>query len=217
MSTASRSRATPSLHPLAALPRLTLRAPHTGDGPDEKRCRALWDKYGMLENIRAHSLQVAALATALAERAVERGFPVDVEKVRVCALLHDIAKTYTIAHGGSHAQMGASWVVAETGDRALAQGVMLHVHWPWDVRADEACPLPFFIIYADKRIMHDRCVSLAERYADLLGRYGHTDFSRAAIAESYVQGQNIERALTAQLGLELHAHTFDCGRLVQRT
>lgn len=211
------SRATPSLHPLAALPRLAFVPSAPEWVPDMAACRALWDKYGMLENVRVHSAQVAALAVALAQRAAARGFVVDVEQVRAGALLHDIAKTYTIAHGGSHAQAGASWIVAETGNRTLAQCVMMHVHWPWEIGVEEVCAPPFFIIYADKRIMHDRCVPLAERFEDLLGRYGHSDFARASIRESYVQAQNIESALTAQLGLELHACTLDSGRLVQRT
>lgn len=204
-----------SLHPLATLPRLELSATG-GVVPDAEQCRALWDKYGMLNNIRAHSTLVADLAVALAQRAVERGFAVDVEAVRASALLHDIAKTYTIDHGGSHAQTGASWVIAETGNRLLAQGVMLHVHWPWPIEEAEVCALPFFIIYADKRVKHDRCVSLRERFEDLLVRYGHTEFSRDSIRESYAQGQTIERAFSAQLGLELHAYTLDSGRLVQR-
>lgn len=209
--------ATPSVHPLAALPPLSLPDAPCGDIPDEDACRALWDKYGMLDNIRAHSAQVAALAVNLAELAAVRGGGVSVPMVRAAALLHDIAKTYTITHGGSHAQLGASWVVSETRNRAIAQGVMLHVHWPWPVDPARVCSLPFFVIYADKRIKHDRCVSLRERFEDLLVRYGHTEQARAGIQESYRQGQTIERALAARLGLNLHACTLDCGRLVERT
>lgn len=209
--------ATPSLHPLAGLPELRLPTSRTGTVPDVAQCHALWDKYLMLDNVRAHSTEVAHLAEALALRAVERGHVVDVAAVRACALLHDIAKTYTITNGGSHAQIGASWVIAETGNHQLAQGVMMHVHWPWTVSEDIVCSIPFFIIYADKRIMHDRCVPLKDRFEDLLVRYGHTDFARKSIRESYNQGLTIERALSAQLGLDLHAHTLDSGRLVQRT
>lgn len=208
-------------HPLSHLPVLAmLPAPGTfvSAVPDVTSCHALWDKYAMLDHIRAHSTQVAALAVALAEQAVACGHTIDVPSVHASALLHDIAKTYTIAHGGSHAQMGASWVIAETGNRNIARGVMTHVHWPWPVGdATHVCCLPFFIIYADKRIKHATCVSLAERFEDLLERYGHTTFARASIRDSYAQGQAIERALSAQLGMELHAYTLNSGRLVERT
>ena len=208
--------AAPKPHPLTLLPDLRLAKPGVGMIPDVAQCHALWDKYAMLDNVRAHSARVAELAVALAECAAARGFDVNVDAVRACALLHDIAKTFTITHGGSHAQIGASWVIAETGNHYLAQGVMLHVYWPWPVPEEDICTLPFFIIYADKRIKHDRCVPLKDRFEDLLVRYGHTEFSRASIRESYNQGQTIERALSAQLGLELHAYTLDSGRLVQR-
>ena len=205
----------PQQHPLAVLPDLALTFVCDAMVPDDAQCMALWDKYGMLEHIRAHSLMVADLATAMARRAVECGHELCVPSVRASALLHDIAKTYTITHGGSHAQLGASWVVAETGNRELARGVMMHVHWPWPL-PENVCTLPFFVIYADKRIKHDQCVTLQERFEDLLVRYGTTDSSRASICESYRQGQHLERAFSAQLRLDLHAHTLDCGRLVQR-
>ena len=77
------------------------------------------------------------------------------------------------------------------------------------------CALPLFVIYADKRVRHDACVPLEERYEDLLTRYGRTEAAREGIRGSYEQGKTIERALSAQLGWALHEDSFDCGRLVQ--
>ena len=127
---------------------------------------ALWDKYGMLDNIRAHSRLVAHIATELARRPAR---PASRSMWPLCAsaMLHDIAKTYSVLHGGSHAQLGASWVVAETRNHALAQGVLLHVHWPWAVPEREPGRLfsiRFFVIHADKRVKHDQCVPLRQRY-----------------------------------------------------
>ena len=182
---------------------------------DDAACFALWDKYDMLPNIRRHSLLVAHVATTLAQRAAELGMPVCVPEVRASGLLHDIAKTYCVRHGGSQAQLGAAWTVAETGNYAVAQGVMMHVWWPWPLpRGSDICALPFFVIYADKRIKHDTCVSLEERYEDLLGRYGCSKEAREGIREAYQQGKDIENAIAAQLGWALHENTFDCGRVV---
>ncbi len=183
--------------------------------PTDEECFALWDAYEMLDNIRAHSLLVAEFATALATRAVELGHPLCVKTVRASALLHDIAKSYTICHGGSHAQMGASWVVQATGNRQIAQGVALHVQWPWEL-PENVCDVPFFVIYADKRCMHDTCVSLSDRYEDLLERYGDTDHHKKLIRLSYEQGVSIEQALSALLECDLNAYTIDSGRLVER-
>ena len=109
----------PLVHPLACLPEPALAPPAQGGIPDDAACMALWDKYGMLDNIRAHSRLVAHIATELARRARAAGFLVNVAAVRASAMLHDIAKTYSVLHGGSHAQLGASWVVAETRNLSL--------------------------------------------------------------------------------------------------
>ncbi|WP_165067436.1 HDIG domain-containing metalloprotein [Desulfovibrio sp. ZJ200] len=209
----------PACRPFARLPEpraLGLGLASSAPVPGDQACFALWKKYAMLPNIQRHSLLVARIATELARRAAEKGFAVNVPQVRASALLHDIAKSYCVRHGGSHAQLGAGWVVAETRNYAVAQGVMLHVHWPWPLPEGAGiCALPFFVIYADKRVRHDSCVSLAERYEDLLERYGHSEAARQGIRASYEQGRNIERALSAQLGWALHEDSFDCGRLVQ--
>ena len=130
---------------LAGLPRLPRRVVDATvrTVPDDTACFALWDKFDMLPNIRRHSLLVAHIATTLARRAAEIGIAVNVEEVRASGLLHDIAKTYCVRHGGSHAQVGASWVVSETGNQTIAQGVLLHVWWPWIVpQGSEICTLP---------------------------------------------------------------------------
>lgn len=201
---------------LPELPKLTARAAATlPPPPDEAACFALWRKYGMLSNVERHSWMVAHIATTLAQRAALE-HPVQVEAVRASALLHDLAKTYCLRHGGSHAQLGASWVLAETRHYAIARGVLLHVHWPWTIPDGPGiCELPFLVIYADKRVRHDTCVTLEERFADLLTRYGRDTRAREGIRMAHEQAIAIERALMAQLGSNLHEDTFDCRRLVQ--
>ena len=197
----------------AALP-LVAELPPVDAVPTDAQCRLLWDAYGMLPNIRAHSELVACLATALAELARAAGLAVDVAAVRAAALLHDLAKTYTIRHGGNHCQLGAAWVQEITGNPALAQGVLCHVHWPReiDLAADF---LPLALIYSDKRVKHNQIVTLEARFDDLLVRYGTTDYIRGRIRESFQQAEAIERALAATLGVKIHENTFGCGRLVE--
>ena len=197
----------------AALP-LVAELPPVDAVPTDVQCRLLWDAYGMLPNIRAHSELVACLATALAELARAAGLAVDVAEVRAAALLHDLAKTYTIRHGGNHCQLGAAWVQEITGNPALAQGVLCHVHWPReiDLAADF---LPLALIYSDKRVKHNQIVTLEARFDDLLVRYGTTDYIRGRIRESFQQAEAIERALAATLGVDIHENTFGCGRLVE--
>ena len=162
--------------------------------------------------------QERAMAEALARRAVETGATRHPELVALslaAGLLHDIAKSYTVQFGGSHAQIGASWVVDSTGNHKVAQAVYHHVEWPWPLPEDLVHPV-FFVIYADKRARHDEMVSLDERYEDLLVRYGKSEHSRAAIHRGWEHSKTIERVLSAQLEFPLHESTVVGGRLVSR-
>lgn len=183
--------------------------------PDDEECFALWDKYAMFENVRRHSLQVARIATSLAERALSMGFDLDVKEIRASALLHDLAKTWCLQNGGSHALLGASWVIQETRHYRISQGVALHVDWPWPLpEGREICCLPLFIIYADKRVRHDTPVSLDERFEDLLVRYGKTQAAIDGITRSHGQAKELEKQFSHFLQWNLHEHTFANGRLV---
>ena len=71
------------------------------------------------------------------------------------------------------------------------------------------------IIYADKRVMHNRIVPLDERFEDLYARYGTTDYIRQRLAESLEQSREIERALGQTLGIPLHEDSFDSRGLVE--
>lgn len=178
--------------------------------PDDEACVALWDAYRMLENIRRHSLMVARICQRLAERAAQLNLPVSVKSCRAAGMLHDLAKSWCLRHGGSHAVLGSSWIVKQTGNYAIAQGALLHVHWPWELPAGQAiCCLPIFVIYADKRVRHDRCVTLEERFDDLVKRYGQTREAVNGIRHTQRQAMSMEKALSLQLNWELHEDTFD--------
>ncbi len=189
-------------------------APRVSFVPTDEECRRLWDAFGMLPNIRAHSEVVACVATALAAGAKRAGLSVNVAEVRAAALLHDLAKTYTIRHGGNHCQLGGAWVQELTGNPALAHGVICHVSspHPLDLRTDFLAPT---LIYSDKRVKHNQIVTLETRFDDLLARYGKTEFIRERIRESFEQAMAIERALAEILDMDLHENTFGCGGLVE--
>lgn len=190
--------------------------------PREEDCHALWDKYHMLDNIREHSTGVAQVAAGMAELAQAQGVAVNREMAVAAGLLHDIAKTYTIRHKGNHAQLGAGWVMQETRNPVLANAVLHHVHWPWENRlealvGDDSHFVTMAIIYADKRVMHHQFVSIEDRYADLLERYGTTEQIRKNIMASLAQGKYIEQAFSRRFGVHLNEYTLDSGRLVHRT
>lgn len=178
--------------------------------PDEEHCALLWDKYDMMPNIREHCRGVARVAVEIVRRAEARGVipegrPLTVPLARAAALLHDLAKSYTIRHGGSHAQLGSAWVREETGNPLLAQAVLFHVEWPWsgtgmdDVK--DPMRLPVIVAYADKRVRHSEVVSIKERFDDLLVRYGISPDKVDNIAANYAHVQAVEQAIFDRVGI----------------
>ncbi len=183
--------------------------------PDEEACHALWDKYAMPEHIRRHCTLVSDIATAIAVTASEQGADISPPKVRSAGLLHDIGKDYCIRHGGSHAQLGAGWMVRETRDHSIGQTILHHVYWPFELNVyEDSWLMALLIVYADKRVKHDKLVSLAERFDDLVTRYGKTPDIIERIGFSHQQGIDLENALSQRFGVKLNECSFNSGRLV---
>lgn len=181
--------------------------------PDEAQCVAWWDRFEMPEHIRAHSRKVAQVACFVAGAGQRRGISIDVNTVYASALLHDLAKIYCIRHGGNHSQLGGAWAMALTGNPVLAQGVTHHVYWPFEVDLERFLT-PLAVLYADKRVSHDRIVHIEDRFGDLLDRYGKTPDIRERIHTTNRQAKGIEDSLSRLLEIDLNAHDFDRGRLV---
>jgi hypothetical protein len=167
----------------------------------------------MPDHIREHSRKVAVVATQVAELARARGMDVCVDTVRASALLHDLAKIYCVKNGGNHSQLGGAWVMALTGDPLLAQGVIHHVYWPFELDLVRYFT-PMVVLYGDKRVAHDRIVPIESRFGDLVERYGKTEEIRQRIHSTNRQAKEIEDALSQLLEVDLNAHDFDSRRLV---
>lgn len=164
--------------------------------PDKDACFALWDKYNMLQNIREHSIMVAKTALHLASLLKEKGYDYNRKEILASGLLHDIAKTYTIYHGGDHAQLGAAIVRLETNNPHLAQSILYHVHWPWDDNIDQiSLCLPLVMSYADKRVLHHEITTLEVRFQDLMSHYGTNESSRYFIQKNHDQSKAFEKRL----------------------
>jgi ribosomal protein L17 len=73
---------------------------------------------------------------------------------------------------------------------------------------------PLAVLYADKRVSHDRIVHLEDRFCDLLDRYGTTPDICERIHTTNRQAKDIEDSFSRLLEINLNAHAFDCGRLV---
>lgn len=170
--------------------------------PSIAQCLALMDRYGMFANIRDHSLTVArvaeALLTGMAETRGDGTRLPDRDLVLAGALLHDIAKTICLQQDCLHAKKGHD-ICLELGYPAIAEIICEHVRLK-DFSIDRYARGIFFakeiVYYADKRVRHDTIVSLDERMAYILERYGNNDQQRHHLIR-----ENFQRCRTLELHL----------------
>ncbi len=138
--------------------------------PAREECLRLMNQYGMLGNIIDHSIEVANVALYLSKQLNKKGQHINVLLVEAASLLHDLTKTESFETKQDHAWTG-SRVLKEIGYEKVAEVVAQHIWLSHEVD-------PLFVSeeevvnYADKRVMHNRVVSLAERFKDLRDRYG---------------------------------------------
>ncbi len=99
-----------------------------------KEVLKLWDKYGLPENVRRHCIEVAKLAVEMAERARQNGYEVDVEAVKLGALLHDIGRAKT--HGLEHFVVSGEILRNEGLDEKVVK--IAERHFSCGITAEEA-------------------------------------------------------------------------------
>lgn len=170
--------------------------------PSDRDCFSYWDKYSLYPNIRKHCLLVTELATDIAQKASKKDWPINIQAIRAAALLHDLAKPYCLEYGGNHCQLGAAWVMQLTLNTAIAQGIIHHLYWPGKLDLVQHF-LPLIVIYADKRVKHDKIVSVQQRFDDLFNRYGKSCEHIERIERSLAQIKNIEKLILENLDVRI--------------
>jgi putative nucleotidyltransferase with HDIG domain len=139
--------------------------------PSIETCFLLMEKYGMLENIKAHSVVVAKIARLIAKGLEQAGVDISIEKATAAALMHDIGKTASLKYGGDHTEIGRQ-ICLRNHFEEIADIVREHVILK-DYELDGDYSEKEIVYYADKRVNHDRIVSLDERLVYILERYGN--------------------------------------------
>jgi uncharacterized protein len=145
----------------------------TSNIPSREICLSLMDRYSMLPQIRAHSLQVARVALTLGSHLRPFYPDLNLALVETGALLHDIAKTECLQSKGNHVQVGADLLKALGYDSIafiVSQHVRLEDSYHSEGRIDEAV----LVHYADKRVLHETIVDLESRFHYLVETYGRS-------------------------------------------
>lgn len=128
------------------------------------------------EHIIRHSMVVTHVANVIASALVKSGVDLNEDLVDRAALLHDICKMKAITSGGDHALFGNE-LLTSMGYPLVGDIIGQHV-WLKSFELGEA----MVVNYADKRVMHDRIVSIPERFEDLMTRYGTDELRRSRIS-----------------------------------
>lgn len=152
----------------------------------------------MLENIRAHTVMVGKIAFLIACGLQRSGVDVSIRKTTVGALLHDIGKTPALASGENHAETGMR-ICIENNMEEIAPIVREHVRMKNYELEGIYCEKEI-VFYSDKRVNHDKIVSLNERMAYIIDRYalGKADL-REAIRQNFLLCSKIEEKLFRKL------------------
>ena len=124
----------------------------------------------MLENIVAHSIQVCRVGMCLVDCLKLHGSQMNAQLVQAAALLHDITKTRSFETGENH-QLTGGQVLTDFGYPEVGNLVRQHVYLD-DYSEHQSLSEAMIINYADKRVLHDRIVSLDERMSYIQERYG---------------------------------------------
>lgn len=164
--------------------------------PSISQCLEYFDRYEMLDNIRAHSFVVARVAGALVDGLGRTGKAIDplpdLAEVTAGALLHDIAKTLCLHTACHHAEVG-QLICIELGYPDIGEIVAEHVvlkNFSAESYARGLFGAKEIVFYADKRVCHDQVVPLAQRLDYILERYG----DKNPIKEKYIR-LNFQRTL----------------------
>jgi putative nucleotidyltransferase with HDIG domain len=138
--------------------------------PSVEECMKLIEKYEMLPNIVDHSIQVKNVSEVIYNHIIDKS-NINLKLLVASALLHDIAKTKSIHENNKRHDLLGGQMLRDLGFDDIAVIVENHVVF---TGFDDDGPLTEkeIIYYADKRVMHDKVVTIDVRVDDLAARYG---------------------------------------------
>jgi uncharacterized protein len=166
--------------------------------PTIDQCYEMMERYGMLENIKAHSIMVEKVAGIIGRALRHAGQDVSLARIAAGALLHDIAKTQSLSTREDHAVRGSEICIANHFDE-VANIVREHVILGSFDSEGEVTEKEV-IYYSDKRINHDQLVSIDERMQHLFVRYAKgSKRMESLIAENFATCRKVENKLFSLL------------------
>ena len=171
-----------------------------GKIPSIDQCYKLLKRYRVPDHIVLHSEMVCNVAVFLAEELNEQGEHLSIPEIQAAALLHDMTKMEGIKTRQDHAKTGDR-LLAELGFIRIGKIIAEHIKLR-EGRNSPPLSEEEIINYSDKRVMHTKLVTLAERFADLRKRYGVEGMDKNAmqrIRALEYETYDLERRIFAKL------------------
>lgn len=161
--------------------------------PSTKDCYHLIYKMEMMDHIVSHSILVCQVATLLVDHLYLQNIYLNREVIQASALLHDITKTRSFKTRENHAQTGEQLLrdlnYPEVG-HIIGQHVVLN-EYVFSEPPKEA----EIVNYADKRVLHDKVVSLKDRMTYVWRRYGKDQNQRGRFIKLWEKSEQIEKKI----------------------
>jgi putative nucleotidyltransferase with HDIG domain len=169
--------------------------------PTQTQCEELMAEHSMLPNIVLHSRQVMRVSLAITDNLKDRQ-SINRDIVIAAALLHDITKTRSLETKERHAVTGGA-LLRELGFGRVAGIVEQHVilrNLNLEGRLEEV----EIVYYADKRVMHDKIVTIEDRVHDLIKRYATVEEIHDQILKNKVQALAVEHKIAGFMKMDIH-------------
>ncbi|HOP63348.1 MAG TPA: HDIG domain-containing protein [Spirochaetota bacterium] len=155
----------------------------------------------MLPNIVDHSVQVKNVSIAIYEHLKSKDI-ISRELLVAAALLHDIAKTRSIKNREMRHDLIGGEMLRELGFDEIADIVENHVVFS-GYEPEGPLTEKEIIYYADKRVMHDKIVSVHARVDDLVHRYGINEKIKEMIIRNREFVLDLESKIARHMTVEI--------------
>jgi putative nucleotidyltransferase with HDIG domain len=169
--------------------------------PSREECNELMVRHSMRPNIVEHSIQVMNVSLAITDN-LKNGVAVNRGLVIAAALLHDITKTRSLVTNERHDISGAE-LLREMGFTSIAEIVEQHVVFQ-NFNLQGGLEEREIVYYADKRVNHDKIVTIEERVHYLLQRYGNTEEIRSRILRNKNLVLAVERKIASFMKIDIN-------------
>jgi uncharacterized protein len=170
--------------------------------PSREECDEVMVQHSMRPNIVEHSIQVMHVSLAITDN-LKNGVAVNRDLVIAGALLHDITKTRALKTKERHDLSGGD-LLREMGFTSIAEIVEQHIVFQ-NLNPQGRLEEREIIYYADKRVMHDKIVTIEERVHDLIQRYGNAEEIRSLILQNKTLVLAIESKIASFMKIDINS------------